>query len=104
MVRVGSTAQRQIDALVEYYLHLERPAAVANLRTAIEQAIERVERGNARSRSFPSVYRELVPLGMSWIKQHVYWFGYGTASDGVTTIANVFHERADIPGRAELLE
>jgi hypothetical protein len=31
----------------------------------------------------------------------IYWFGYGVASDGIVTIANVIWESADIPSRVE---
>ncbi len=101
MARIGPTAQKQIDDLVDYYLDHNRPEAVDTLRAAVVIALARVELPATRPRRFPATYRGLGSLGMNWLRDHVYWFGYGKASDGVTTIVNVIHVSANIPARVE---
>jgi plasmid stabilization system protein ParE len=103
MARIGQTAQKQINDLVDYYLDHNRPEAIDNLRAAVVTALARVELPSTRPRRFPATYSGLASLGMLWLREHVYWFGYGKAADGVTTIVNVIHESANIPARVEPL-
>lgn len=101
MARVARTARRHIEQLIDHFLKHDRAEAAQRLRSAVDEALRRADGGQTPARFYPANYSELSVLGMQWLKVHIYWFGYGTASDGQRAIANVLWEGADIPSRVE---
>lgn len=101
MARIGPVARTQIANLAAHYRRLNRPEAVRNLRAAVAEVLRKIDQPNTRARRSPATYSGLAALNMFWIRQHIYWFSYGKASDGVMTIANVIWDRADIPTHAQ---
>lgn len=69
-----------------------------NLITAVMEAARRIERDPGAGLPAPRPYPTLARLGQAWVKAGPYWVRYGLTSPPVIT--GVFHERADIPGRA----
>lgn len=101
MIRLSSGAARDLDALLAYYEERERPEATAGLLAAIERAATRIERAPEAGLPAPRPYPSLARAGRFWVKEGAYWIVYAiTASE--TVIIGVFHERANIPGRAWL--
>lgn len=99
MARIGPTAQRQIDDLATYYWAHDRIEALERFRRAVWEALNQVDDPATCGRSHPANYGRAVSRGVSWLKIHIYWFGYGQAADGAMTISNVIWQGADIPNR-----
>ena len=98
MIRLSRAARIQIAELAQYYVDLDRPEAVRNLRTTIGKAGVRIL---ARRGSFfpaPRPYPTLARAGWVWLKEGPYWIAYVAAPEGAV-IQVVFHEAADMPGR-----
>lgn len=101
MIRLSSGAARDVDALLAYYEERERPEATAGLLAALERAAARIERTPEIGLPAPRPYPILARTGRLWVKEGAYWIAYAITAPE-TVIVGVFHERADIPGRAWL--
>ena len=99
MIELTPRAQRQVRTLITHYADVERPEAVRNLIAAVIEAGRRIERDPAAGLPAPRPYLALARTGQAWVKAGPYWVRYSTATPPVITA--VFHERADIPGRAD---
>jgi hypothetical protein len=71
---------------------------VRTLAIAVARAGERIERDLDAGLSAPRPYLPVARPGRRWIKEGAYWTAYTTTTPPV--ISAMFHERADIPGRA----
>ena len=99
MVKVARTAQHQIDRLIGHYLQNDRVEAAVRLQQAVAEAVIRIHQPGVLTRPFPGTHREIAAFGLSWLKVHVYWFGYKTIPGQEIAIVNVIWHRADIPAR-----
>jgi plasmid stabilization system protein ParE len=98
LIELTPRARRQLDDLRAYYEDRQRPEALWNLADAVERAAERIERDPAAGFPAPRPYPSLAQPGRAWIKEGSYWFAYSIATPPV--IVGIFHDTADIPGRA----
>ena len=98
MISLTARATRQIARLCRHYERLKRPEAIRNLSAALDDAEQRIEGDPAAGLPAPRPYPELARQGQAWIKTGSYWIRYRTTSPPVIT--GVFHDRADISGRA----
>ena len=69
-----------------------------NLIEVVTEAAGRIERSPAAGLPAPQPYPILARPGQAWVKAGPHWIRYGLTSPPVIT--GVFHEQADIPGRA----
>jgi plasmid stabilization system protein ParE len=90
-------ALRQIADLRYHYEQLNRIEAINVLEAALYEAERRIERDPAAGLPAPRPYPQLARPRMAWVKAGRYWVAYRTAPR--LTIAAVFYETADIPGR-----
>ena len=98
MIRLSPGAERNLDALLAHYEERGRPEATVGLLAALERASARIERAPSAGLPAPRLYPGLTSDGRRWIKEGAYWVAYSTTEPPV--ILGVFHEAADIPGRA----
>ena len=98
MIILSPTARQQITDLRLHYEGLERPEAIRNLTAAIEDTAARIARAPDKGLPAPRLDPGLVSYGWRWAKAGRYWFAY-VPEGGDATIAGVFHETANIPGR-----
>ena len=98
MVRLTRTATRQVEALIEHYVRLERDGAIRNLQRAVRDALALIEADPNRGSSHPRPYPMVASWGYRWVKMHRYWFGYSTADDDLV-VTNVLYDAVDLPGR-----
>ena len=78
---------------------MRRANAIRNLVTAVRSAADRIARDPMKGLPAPRPYPDLARPGRTWVKSGVYWIAYRI--DGEPIIAGIFHEAADIPGRAD---
>ncbi len=88
---------RQIDDLCRHYEKLERIEAIRRLLDALAEAERKIEADPAAGLTAPRPYPHLGRSGAAWVKAGRDWIGYTTAPR--LTIAAVFYDTADIPGR-----
>lgn len=98
MVRLTLTAGRQLDALLDHYIALDRPEAVDRLVDALHAALARIKADPTGGKPFPAGVRDAARWDYRWIKVHRYWFGH-SSHRGVPVVTNILYEAADIPGR-----
>ena len=98
MIRLGRRAEQQVAQLLRHYARLGRPEARRALLVAVRQASERIEANPGAGLLAPRPYPELAVSGEAWIKSGRYWVVYSLTEPPV--ILAVFHDAADIPGRA----
>ena len=97
MIELTPRAQQQVRELGAAYARLERPEAIRNLVAAVAEAARLIERDPSAGLPAPRPYPALARPGQAWIKVGPYWIRYRRAPSVIT---GVFHERANIPGRA----
>lgn len=98
MIALSPEAETHVDELIEYFEAKGRLQAATNLLSALERAKDWIAATPAAGLLAPRPYPALVRLGWRWIKVGPYWVAYVVTATGAT-IAGVFHEVADIPGR-----
>ena len=97
MIRHGPRALLQIAELREPFDSLERYEATDTLEAALHEAERKIEANPGAGLPAPRPYPQLVRPGVGWVKVGRYWVAYRTAPS--LTIAAVFYETANIPGR-----
>lgn len=97
MIPISPRAKRDIRELQKHYLGKGRPEAVERLLVAVREASELIERNPGAGVDAPRPYPQLERRRWAWVKVHRYWIGY--RRDPELTIAAVFYDSADIPGR-----
>lgn len=98
MIGLTAVAERHFAELEAHYLALERSEALMNLRAALFEAAEKIERDPNGGKLGPVSYRSLARSGRLWVKAGRYWFAYRITPNLIIT--GIFYESADIPGRA----
>jgi len=98
VIRYTPQAVAQVDDLSSHYERLERTEASRNLRSALVAAADRISRSPMLGLKAPRPYPELIFQDRLWVKAGAYWIAYSPTPP--VTILGVFHEQADIPGRA----
>jgi plasmid stabilization system protein ParE len=89
-------AERLVADLLAFYLKRERPAAIAALRSALQEAERTILAAPARGLPSPSPYPSLAKPGRLWRKSGSYWIAYDPTA---LAILAVFHETANMPAR-----
>lgn len=97
MINYAPEALRQINDLRDHYGNLERFEAIDALTAALLKAERKIEANPAGGLPAPRPYPQLARQGRSWVKAGRYWVAYRTTPR--LTIAAVFFETANIPGR-----
>ena len=97
MIELTPRAQQQVRELSAAYARLERPEAIRSLVAAVAEAARLIERASSAGLPAPRPYPALARPGQAWIKIGPYWIRYRLAPPAIT---GVFHERANITGRA----
>lgn len=97
MIGFTARAARQLRDLRRHYEYLERPEAVRNLVSAMDEAIATIEQVQGAGLPAPRPYPELARPGRCWIKAGRYWVNYRTTKPLI--IVGIFHDSADIPSR-----
>jgi len=77
---------------------MNRIEAVRNLAAALAEAEARIEHDPGAGLPAPRPYPGLAREGRAWTKTGRYWIAYSMTVPPV--ILGVFHDSADIPGRA----
>jgi hypothetical protein len=99
MAALSRKARLQAAELSVYFRLKHRERADQLLRNAILMARIRADDPHHPTRTFPSSYQDLEPLGFRWFKVHRYWFAVEETKDG-NVIAALFHESTDIRRRS----
>jgi plasmid stabilization system protein ParE len=97
VIRLSDEAERQLAALLRHYTRIGRPEAKRNLISAIDGAVDHIERDPAGGLPAPRPYPDLARPGRAWIKVGRYWIAYSTTQPPV--IVGVFFDTANIPRR-----
>lgn len=99
MIRFSPDAENNLDALLASYEERGRPEATAGLFAAIERAAARIERAPDAGLPAPRPYPGRARAGRRLVKEGPYWVTCSLWKPLVIT--GLFHERANIPGRAQ---
>ena len=97
MIELTEDAEQQVYALQQHYLKKERFEAARNLRAALFDVSNRIERDPAAGLPAPTPYPQLARHRRLWRKEGRYWFAYRTTP--TLAITAVFYDTANIPKR-----
>ncbi len=95
--RLSDDAARDVAELRNHYARKGRPEAVRNLRFAVQQAAERIDRDPQGGLAAPRPYPEAAEAGWRWIKEGRYWIAYSLTRPPL--IVAVIYDQADLPRR-----
>jgi plasmid stabilization system protein ParE len=90
-------ALRQIADIRDHYEQSNRIEAIIALEAALHAAERRIEADPGAGLPAPRPYPKLARPRIAWVKAGRYWVAYRTTPR--LTIAAVFYETANIPGR-----
>lgn len=96
-IQYTATAADQVVALFDYYEAKERPAAMSSLLDTLESAWRIIVGAPDGGMPAPTPYPQVARKGVRWLHVGSYWIAFRQAPR--LTIAAVFHDRSDIPGR-----
>lgn len=97
MIEYAPQALRHIEDLRRHYEQLERVEALRALAAALAEAEREIEADPTSGLPAPRPYPQLAGPGRAWVKAGRYWIAYRITPK--LTIAGVFFDTANIPGR-----
>ncbi len=97
MIVYAPRALRQLADLRRHYERLNRIEAIKTLDAALYEAEHTIQADPLAGLPAPRPYPRLARSRIAWVKAGRYWVAYRTAPR--LTIAAVFYETANIPGR-----
>jgi len=95
MLELAPSAQRHVLSLVRHYRRKHRFEAEYRLIRTLEQAVDVVERGDAKFYPAPPRYPSVAKYGLLWFKEWHYWIAI-TPGENPKFVA-VIYESANIP-------
>ena len=98
MITYAQRALRDVLRLRDYYEDKDRPEAIQKLAACLAEAEALLARDPMVGLAFPRPYPGLRKAGRLWVKAGPYWVAY--APGKTIVILGVFHDRANIRGRA----
>jgi plasmid stabilization system protein ParE len=97
VIEYSRRAGAQVDGLLDHYAKKNRPEAIINLKTALQEAEAAIQENPGVGKPAPRPYPALSRPGRLWLKSGRYWIAWRRRP--VLKIVAVLHDEADIPNR-----
>jgi plasmid stabilization system protein ParE len=99
VIPLSAAAEGDLDDLTTYYAERGRDRAIERLIGSVEAVCARYLAKRGSFLDAPRPYPALADLGFRRTKEDAYWFAFQETAKG-PILVGIYHEAADIPGRA----